>query len=150
MPDYRRQRLISWPINTCQKSFPVLKSVNSLLGLRLDTLRFAFLAHGYNPPQTLNDLPVSCTACIWGVAIPLLFLKKKKKLDFCSFELASVNFFIWVHRYRSKGIENRDSMEICTTVFVVTLFTVANRRNQPKQGPIKRWMGKQNVAIYTR
>ncbi|KAI4586528.1 hypothetical protein MJG53_004315 [Ovis ammon polii x Ovis aries] len=39
------------------KSFPVLKSVNSLLGLRLDTLRFAFLAHGYNPPQTLNDLP---------------------------------------------------------------------------------------------
>lgn len=62
------------------KSFPVLKSVNSLLGLRLDTLRFAFLAHGYNPPQTLNDLPVSCTACIWGVAIPLLFLKKKKNL----------------------------------------------------------------------
>ena len=75
--------------------------------------------------------------------------KKKKKLNFCSFELASVNFFIWVHRYRSKGIESRDSMEICTTVFVVTLFTVAKRRNQPKQGPIERWMGKQNVAIYT-
>lgn len=147
MPDYRRQRLISWPINTCQKSFPFLKSVNSLLGFWLDILLFVFLAHGYNPPQTLNDLPVTCTACIWGVAITLLFLKKK--LNFCSFELASVDFFIWVHRYRSKGIESRDSLEIYTTVFVVTLFTVANRQNQPKQGPIKRWMGKQNVAVYT-
>lgn len=40
-------------------------------------------------------------------------------------------------------------MEICTTMFVVALFTVANRQNHPKQGPIKRCMGKQNVAIYT-
>ena len=129
------------------KIFPLPQVSELAAWILLDTLLFVFLAHGYNPPQTLNDLPVTCTACIWGVAITLLFLKKK--LNFCSFELASVDFFIWVHRYRSKGIESRDSLEICTTVFVVTLFTVANRQNQPKQGPIKRWMGKQNVAVYT-
>ena len=113
-------------------------------------------------PCALHSLPMDTThpkpsvTYLWVVQHAfgeLQFLryswKKKKKLNFCSFELASVNFFIWVHRYRSKGIESRDSMEICTTVFVVTLFTVAKRRNQPKQGPIERWMGKQNVAIYT-
>ena len=53
---YWRLRIISWVMNICWKSLPILKPMNLLLGLWLDFLLFALLAHNKNPPQTPNWL----------------------------------------------------------------------------------------------
>lgn len=100
-------------INTCQKSFPVLKSVNSLLGLRIGHLRFAFLAHGYNPPQTLNDLLPVVQHAFTGSLIPLLFLKKKKKKTWfllfwaCLSKLLYLSSQVRIQRNWKQGLNGR-------------------------------------------
>lgn len=53
-PINTRQRLISWPIDICQESLPILKSMNLLFGRSLDISFFVFLDHKYSLTYTLN------------------------------------------------------------------------------------------------
>lgn len=54
-----RLRLIFWPVNTCQESLHILKSMNTVLTLWLDCPFFALLVHRYSLPQTLNGFAYS-------------------------------------------------------------------------------------------
>lgn len=75
MPDLQKTALPS-DQGTSAKSLPILKPMTLLFELCLDVPLFVLLAHKYSHPKPSPDSLGLAIACVFQLAIPLLFPSK--------------------------------------------------------------------------